>query len=296
MNYRWFIWGLYALSVFLLLVTYLTAPVIRNVRSWLVLGPFQFQPVELAKIALILVYAAYFSRRHLGIARLKYILTSFIFFIIPAALVLLLPDLGSATILFGIWVGFLLISGLPRRRIVAGILILIVVAVLGWVYFLKPYHKARIIGVFYPEKNVLGINYQQAQSRIAIGSGGFWGKGYGQGTQVQLGFLSEPATDFVFASLVEEWGVIAGLTVIVAYLYLIWSILRTGLSSGQNFEKFLCAGTAIVFGLHFMINVGATLGLVPVVGIPLPFLSYGGSSLLTNFFLLSIITSIEHRS
>lgn len=294
LNYRWFIWGFYAFSVLLLIFTYLTAPVIRNTRSWLVIGPFQFQPVELVKIALILVYASYFSRLHVSVARLKYILISFILFFIPAALTLLQPDLGSATVLFGIWVGFLLISGLPKERILAGFLLLALLGTFGWFFMLKDYQKARIVGVFTPNKDVLGINYQQAQSKIAIGSGGFLGKGYGQGTQVQLGFLSEPATDFIFAALVEEWGVLAGIFVISAFLFLLFQILNVGFARA-NFEKFLCAGATIVFGIQFLINVGTALAIVPVIGLPFPFLSYGGSSILTGFFLLSIITSVAYR-
>jgi rod shape determining protein RodA len=294
LNYRWFIWGFYAVSVALLIFTYLTAPVIRNTRSWLVVGPFQFQPVELVKIALILVYASYFSRLHVSVARLKYILTSFVLFFIPAALTLLQPDLGSATILFGIWIGFLLISGLPKERIIAGFLLLAVIGTFGWFFLLKGYQKARIVGVFNPNKDVLGINYQQAQSKIAIGSGGFFGKGYGQGTQVQLGFLSEPATDFIFAALVEEWGVLAGIGAIISFLFMLYQILNVGLAR-ENFEKFLCAGTTIVFGLQFLINVGTALAIVPVIGLPFPFLSYGGSGILTGFFLLSIITSVAYR-
>lgn len=295
LNHRWFIWAFYVLSALLLVVT-LFSPPIRNVHSWLIIGPFQFQTVELMKIALIFVYATYFSRRHLAIARLKHIFTSFILFAIPAALVLMQPDLGYTTVLFGIWAGFLLVSGLPKKRILTGVLIFAVLGIIGWSHFLKPYQKERIVGIFYPEKNVLGINYQQAQSKIAIGSGGFSGKGYGQGTQIQLGFLTEPGTDFVLASLIEEWGVAMGLVVIGAFSWLVFGILKVGMNSNQNFEKFICAGTAIVFGLQFIINAGTALGVVPVVGLPFPFLSYGGSSLLTNFFLLSIIVGIEHRS
>lgn len=296
LSYRGFIAGVYALGVILLVVTYLTAPVIRNTRSWLVIGGFQFQTVEFMKIGLILMYASYFSRRHLAVARLKHILISFALFAVPAVLTLLQPDLGSATVLFGIWMGFLLISGLPRDRIIAGFIVLAVVGSLGWVYFLEDYQKNRIVGVFYPERDVLGINYSTAQSKIAIGSAGLLGKGYGQGTQTQLGFLTEPSTDFIFAALIEEWGILVGFLILIAFLFLVFRILRVSLSSGQNFEKFICAGTIIVFGWQFLVNVGTALGIVPVIGLPFPFLSYGGSSLLTNFLLLSIIISVDYRS
>lgn len=296
LNYRWVLFGLYGFVILLLLLTHFTAPVIRNTRSWLVLGPFQFQPVELAKIALILVYANYFSRRHLAIARIKYIVVSFVLFLLPATLIMMQPDLGSTSILFGIWAGFLLVSGLPRRWIVlAGILFLIFGAV-GWKFVLHDYQRERILGVIYPEKNVLGINYSVAQSKIAIGSAGFFGKGFGQGPQTQLGFLTEPEGDFVFAALVEEWGILGGLVVIGAFFALIWNTLRVAIRADQNFEKFICIGAAVMFLFQFIVNVGTAIGLVPVVGVTLPFVSYGGSSLLTNFLLMGIIVSIARRT
>jgi rod shape determining protein RodA len=295
-NYRWLSWGFYLFTIFLLLVAYLAGPTIRGTRGWLIIGPFNFQPVELVKIALIIAYAQYFSRRHLIIARWKTILTSFILFIVPAGLVALQPDLGSALILFGIWFGFLLTSGLPQKRVLAAFLLFVIVGVFGWHYGLKEYHRQRILGVFYPEQNVLTINYSVNQSKIAIGSAGLLGKGYGQGSETQLGFLTDPATDFILAALIEEWGIVVGLLVVAALLVLIVRILRIGSLTRLNFEKFICLGTAMVFGLHFLLNAGSTVGIFPVVGVTFPFLSYGGSSLLTNFFLLAMIYAIAKQS
>lgn len=296
LNYRWLIWGIYGLAVALLLLAYFTSPVIRNTRSWIVVGPFTFQPVELAKIGLILIYAEYFSRRHQAVGRWKHIFASFILFAIPTGLTLLQPDMGSASILFGIWFGFLLLSGLPRKRIAAAAVAFAIAGAFGWMYVLAPYQKARITGVFYPEENQLTVNYSVIQAKIAIGSAGFWGKGYNQGTQTQLGFLTEPANDFILAALIEEWGIFVGLLVLGAFLMLIYRILQVGLFAQQNFEKFLCLGVALVYSLQFLINAGSTLGLFPVVGVTFPFLSYGGSSLLTAFFLLAIINSIARRA
>lgn len=294
LNHQGLIWAFYVFTILLLVITYFTAPVIRNTRSWLVIGPVQFQPVELVKIAMVLVYASYFSRRHLGIARFKYIAVSFALFILPALFVMLQPDMGSVTVLFGIWVGFLLVSGLPKRYVAIGLLTFAIFFVLGWNFFLQDYQKDRISGVFYPERDVLGVNYSVAQSKIAVGSAGFFGKGYKQGTQTQLGFLTEPATDFIFPALVEEWGLVAGITVIAAFLALVFKILKIGIIAGQNFEKFVCVGTTIILGWQFFVNAGSALGLTPVIGLPFPFLSYGGSSVLTSFFLLSIINSIAY--
>ncbi len=293
---RWFGWSVYGISVLLLLVGFLTAPVIRNTRSWLVLGPVNLQPVELAKVGLILVLAGFFSRRHLAVARWRNIFLSFLLFALPAGLTLLQPDLGSASVLFGIWFGFLLVSGLPLRRIAAAAAVFLIIGGAGWHYALKDYQRERILGVFYPETNALTYNYSVIQAKIAIGSAGFWGKGWAQGTQTQLGFLTEPSNDFILAALIEEWGLLAGFLAIFAFVLLIFRILKIGLLGGQNFGKFLALGASIVFGLHFLLNAGSTVGLTPVVGVPFPFLSYGGSNLLTAFLLLAMINTVAERA
>ena len=293
---EWFAWTVYSLSVLLLIAAYLSGTIVRNTKSWLVLGPVQFQPVELAKIALILVFSAYFSRRHISIARFKHILLSFLVFAVPAGITFLAPDLGQAAILFGIWFGYLLVSGLPRRFVLGFFAVFAITAFLGWSYLLKDYQRARITGFIYPEKNVLGINYQVTQSKIAIGSAGFWGKGYGQGSQVQLGFLTEPATDFVFASFIEEWGLFAGMLIVAAFIAFILSILRLSSVAKSNVEKLIALGAAMVFGLQFFMNTGSVVGLFPVVGLTFPFVSYGGSSMFVNFFLFSIVNTIYAES
>lgn len=296
LNYRWLVAGFYIFVIGLLIFVYLQGPVVRGAKSWIVLGPVNFQPVELVKVSLILLYAQYFSRRHLSIARWKNILTSFFYFALPAVLVALQPDLGSTLVLFGIWFGFLLVSGLPLRRILAALAIFLILGFLMWNSVLKDYQKERIVGIFYPERNVLSINYSLLQSKIAIGSAGLFGKGYGQGTETQLGFLTEPATDFIFSALTEEWGWIVGILVIAAFLTLIYRILKVGRIAHRNFEKFICLGTAMVFGLQFFLNLGSAIGFTPVIGVTFPFLSYGGSSLLTSLLLLAIVNSIAKRS
>jgi len=295
-NSRWVVWGLYGVAAMLLLVALLASPIIRNTHSWIVLGPFTLQPVELMKVALILLYANYFSRRHMAIARWKVIITSFFFFVIPAAIAVKLPDLGSAVIFFGIWFGFLLLLGLPIRRTLVALLVIALTAGLIWTYVLKGYHRARVLGFLFPQENALGINYSVTQSKIAIGAGGLLGKGYGQGTQTQLGFLSEPTEDFIFAAVLEEWGLLGGLIVCAAFVFLIFQILRIGMLADENFEKFICLGTAMMFTVQFILNTGSATGLSPVVGVTFPFLSYGGSSMLANSFMLAIINSIRKQS
>lgn len=295
-NHRSVGWTIYAFMMLLLVATFLFAPTIRATRSWLVLGPFQIQPAELAKGALIIVFAQYFARRHIGIAKLQHLIVPFFYFLLPAGLILLQPDMGSTLILFGIWFGFLLVSGLPLRRLLMlGVLFAIGGAIL-WGFFLKGYQRDRLIGFFVPERDPLGVNYNVIQSKIAIGSAGLLGKGYGQGSQVQLGFLPEAKTDFIFSAFIEEWGIVSGALLVGVFLFLIYHILRTGMEAERNFEKFICLGTAITLAVHFIINAGEAVGLMPVIGVTFPFLSYGGSNLLLNFLLLGIINSIAVRS
>lgn len=296
LRHRSVIVGIYLLAIALLTFVYLKGPVIRNAKSWIILGPVSFQPVELAKIALILLYASYFSRQHLSVGRLKHIATSFLYFIIPAILVALQPNLGSAIVLFGLWYGTLLVSGLPLRRIMASILVFAVAGVLLWSFGLKDYQRKRIEGFFEPNKNTLGVNYNVTQSKIAFGSGGFWGKGYKQGSQVQLGFLSVPESDFVLAAFTEEWGLFGAFVVILSFGFLLYKIAKIAVAADHNFEKYICLGGIIIFATQFFINSASETGLIPVIGLTFPFLSYGGSSLITNFFILSMIESVRRKS
>ena len=291
----WFVASLYFLVVILLVYVYAAGPVIRNVRGWLQLGPITLQPVELAKVALILLFAQYFSRRHLKIAQFRVIFVSLSLFAAPFLLTALQPDLGNALILFAIWFGILIASGLPRRKIALAIVALSIVAALGWVYGLKTYQRERITAVFYPEKNALGINYSVIQSKIAIGSAGFWGKGYGQGSQTQLGYLTEPVSDFIFAALIEEWGVPGLIIILGAFSALIVRIAYIGSVADRNFDKLLCIGAIIVFSTQFLLNTGSATGLLPVVGVTFPFVSYGGSSMVANFLILSLVASVKYK-
>jgi rod shape determining protein RodA len=161
---------------------------------------------------------------------------------------------------------------------------------------LKPYQKERIVAFLNPSYSPLKINYGVIQSKIAIGSAGFFGKGYGQGTQIQLGFLPAAATDFVYAAFIEEWGGLGGLLVLGAFVLMMLRIVKIGLESHNNIPKLICLGTVIMFLAQFVINVGSTLGLLPVIGVTFPFLSYGGSSILVNAMLIGIIQSIIIRS
>src|SRR3989344_4940035 len=196
-NYPWIIRGAYFASLLLLIITYFLSPPIRGIKGWLVIGNWQFQTSELAKLALIIVFSWFWAKAHIQIAHIRNLLISFIYFLVPTLLVLVQPDMGSALILFGIWFGYLLVSGIQWRHLLIASACFVVLGFGFWNYFLAEYQKDRITGLFYPERDPLGVNYNVIQSKIAIGSAGLWGKGFAQGTQTHLGFLPEAETDFI---------------------------------------------------------------------------------------------------
>ena len=291
--HKQFVWGIYIIAILSLVLTYFLAPSIRGVRAWIEIGPFNFQMSELAKFALIIMYSSFFAKEHVGIAHVKNIFLSLIYFLIPAALVMAQPDLGSVLIMFGIWFGFLLVSGIKMRHLLISGLVIAVAFVVLWTSVFQQYQKDRIIGLFVPERDPLGVNYSVIQSKIAIGSAGFFGKGFNQGTQSQLGFLPEAQTDFIFAAFTEEWGFLGAIAVLMAFLVILMRIIKIGLLADNNFSKFICLGTLILFLLQFIMNIGSNLGLTPVVGVSFPFLSYGGSNLLVNCLLIGMIQGIK---
>jgi len=294
-NYRGVIFGLYFLLILLLIATYFMAPTVRGVRGWLSLGPLNFQAAEIAKLILIIFFAHFFSRQHKGIGRVSVLFASLFYFLIPGFLIAIQPDLGSALVLFCLWFGFLLVSGIKYRHLIFALIIFSILGMIIWQGVLRDYQKERILGFFFPEHDPLGINYSVIQSKTAIGSAGLFGKGFQQGGQVRLGFLPEAQTDFIFAAFVEEWGLLAGLVVVAAFAFIILEISRIGLIAENNFSRFICLGAAILLIIQFIFNIGSNLGLTPVIGVTLPFFSYGGSSLLINLVLIGIIQAILIR-
>ena len=295
-NQAWFRYGLYWVSVLLLLISNFQHTTIRGTKSWLLVGGFQFEPSEFAKLALILVLAHFFTRRHVEAWYGKNIFLSFFYAVIPMALILIHPDLGSAVVMFCLWLGFLLAGGVHKRRLLLGTIFFILLLLLSWNFVLKPYQKDRLTGFLFPERDPLGINYNVIQSKIAIGSGGFWGKGYDGGTQVKLHFLPEARADFLFAAFIEEWGVFGGILLLLTFMLIFFRLVTIGLRARDNYSRFLVLGTGLFLIVHFFINVGSNVGLVPVSGIPLPFFSYGGSNLLTTALLIGILEHIKLES
>ncbi len=293
----WFRQGIYWLSIFLLVLTHLQTTTIRGTKSWLVFGDyFQFAPAELAKIGLILVLAGFFSKRYLSAWVGRNILISFLYTLLPVGLVITHPDFGAAMVLMSIWLGFLLTSGLNKKKFLWGLTIVALVFVLLWVFYFKPYQKDRLIGFLIPDYDPLGINYNVTQSKIAIGSAGLFGKGFQEGTQTQLHFLPETHGDFIFAVLTEEWGLFGAAGILLVFVLLLYRLVQLGIQTGDNYSKFVVLGAFLILGSQFILNLGSNLGLLPVVGVAFPFLSYGGSSILTLGLLMSIILNINLES
>jgi rod shape determining protein RodA len=292
----WFRQGVYWISVSLLVFTNIQSGFIRGTKSWITFGDFQFEPVELAKFALIIILADFFSVRGRESWLAKNILISLVYMAIPFVLVILQPDFGSGIVLFFIWIGFLVMNGIDFRRmsVIAGVCILLVVV--SWFFVLQPYQKGRITAYIFPEMDPYGASYNVIQSKVAIGSAGWFGKGYGLGTQTHLRFLPEPETDFIFASFVEEWGVVGGVAMLLLFLAVLFRITKIGMSVRNVRYQLVSIGFVIMLVIHMTINIGSTLGITPVTGLSLPFVSYGGSNLLTLSILVAIMQRITLES
>jgi len=266
---------------------------IRGTSAWLDLKVFSFQPVEIAKISIILILAAFLARYHSLLYSWKVLIFSFLIPLPFILLTLLQPDLGSALVLIGIWTGTLMVSAAPLSKKIILLAGEIGVSVLAWFFFLKDYQKARLTTFLHPEQDPLGIGYNTLQSVTAIGSGGMSGKGLGYGSQSQLNFIPEAHSDFIFAVFAEETGWIGALFFFVIFFLLCTAILSVARRSRDNFGYFLVIGCFWFFLIHFFINIGMNLGLLPVIGIPLPFVSAGGTHLLTSFILVGIMQSVS---
>ena len=284
---------LYFFGVLALIGLYFFAPEIRGIRGWYRIGPFSLDPVQFFKIILIVLLAKYFSQRHIEMYKFQHIILSGIYVFIPSALIFFQPDAGSASILIIIWAGILLISGIKIRHFVILSLTALLVFTFSWTFVFRDYQKARIISFINPYVDVLGEGWSRAQTRIAIGQGEILGQGIGQGSQTQYGFLPEPQTDFIFASIAEEMGLLGVSILLFLYIFLGWRIIKIATLTSVNFCRFFAFGFIILIGSQAFINIGMNLGLLPIVGLSLPFISYGGSSLISLFIGLGILQSIR---
>lgn len=288
--------GIYAVVLIPLVALVLLGQSIQGAKSWFDLGAFALQPVEFVKLALIIALAKYFSRRHIEIRNIRHILVSGVYAGIVFALVAIQPDFGSAIIIFLIWLGMVFVSGISKYHLGA-LFLLGVVAFAGlWVFGFQDYQRQRIMTFLNPTADIHGAGYNAYQSTVAIGSGEILGKGVGYGTQSKLRFLPEYQTDFIFAAFAEEWGFVGVLIVFGLYGVIFVRILIIASRGASNFETLFALGIFFYFLAHFVLHVGINLGVLPVTGTTIPFMSYGGSHLLAEFFALGVLSGMKKYS
>jgi rod shape determining protein RodA len=293
--YSDFTYMVYAASVFLLLFVLGFGIITSGAQRWIKLGPISFQPSEFVKISLILALAKFFHRppSREGYS-LKHLAFPFALLVLPMLLILKQPDLGTAIILFMVFFSVLLFVKIRWSSLLALALVGASILPLVW-RFLKVYQRKRLITFFTPDLDPLGSGYHLIQSKIAVGSGGITGKGFMKGTQCKLGFLPEQQTDFIFSALGEEWGLIGSLIVVLLYFALILWGLRVAVQAKDRFGAILSFGVVSMLFWHIFINMGMVLGLMPVVGIPLPLLSYGGSFLISTLIGIGLLLNVSMR-
>ncbi len=293
--YSDFAYIVYTIALVLLVAVLGYGIITSGAQRWVKIGPISFQPSEFVKISLILALAKFFHRPPAPEGySLRNLTFPFLLLLLPMVLILKQPDLGTAIILFLVFFSVLLFVKIRWSSLLALFLVGTSILPLVW-RFLKEYQKRRIITFFNPDLDPLGAGYHLIQSKIAVGSGGITGKGFMQGTQCKLGFLPEQQTDFIFSVLGEEWGLIGSLILVSLYLALILWGLRIAVQSKDRFGAILSFGVVAMLFWHAFINIGMVLGLMPVVGIPLPLLSYGGSFLVSTLIGIGLLLNVSMR-
>lgn len=283
---------IYIGALFMLIAVLFFGTTVRGTTGWFRFFGFSFQPAELAKLGLVVLLGWWMSRQGRRYDSLEFLFSSGAAMGLYVLLIFLQPDLGSAVVLVGIWFGLLLFSGAKKRYIAILVSIVIVVATLGWFFFFQTYQKERVLSFLDPERDPLNAGYNVTQSLIAIGSGGLFGRGLGFGSQSQLHFLPEAQTDFIVAVIGEELGFVGLGILLLLYGVLLWRCIRIAALARDDFSSYTACGIALIFFIQLVINMGGALGLLPVTGVTLPFVSYGGSSLIINYMLVGIAESI----
>lgn len=285
--------SLYVVLILGLVLLFGLGHVSKGAESWFRVGGIAFQPSDLMKLVLIIVLAKYFSRRHIEIANIRHIIVSAVYAFIPFVLVVLQPDFGSAMVLFFIWFGLVFVSGISVKHLLAVFAIGGVTFLLAWNFAFKPYQKARVVNFINPLADLRGTGYNAYQSTIAVGSGGLLGKGVGFGTQSRLNFLPEHKTDFIFAAFAEEWGFIGSILLLLFFFIIFVKLASFALVADSTFEALFTYGVLIWIITHVVINIGMNIGIMPVTGIPLPLMSYGGSHLLAECLALGMCVGMK---
>jgi rod shape determining protein RodA len=291
-----FSYWFYGFLIILLVAVLVVGRRSMGATRWLSLGFFNVQPSELMKIVIIATFAKYFtSVQTVDGLSVKDVLFPLGILVVPVLLIMKQPDLGTAVLVLLIALSLAVYVGLRWSTVVTFVVVMMPLAWLGWAKFLRPYQKNRILDFLNPERSRLGSGYHIIQSKIAVGSGGLFGKGFVKGTQSQLRFLPEQHTDFAFSVFAEEWGFIGCLVLIVLYLFLVLWGLNIARRCNDRFGSLLAVGVTAMLFWHIVINMGMVIGLFPVVGVPLPFFSYGGTSMITSMVGIGILQNISMR-
>lgn len=291
-----FSYWLYGILVLMLLAVLLVGKSSMGATRWLNLGIFTFQPSEPMKMVIIMAYARYFTQaQHLKGLGSKELMQPILLVAGPVLLIMKQPDLGTATLVFLIAFSMLMFVGIRLSTFVSILLATIPIFFAGWHIYLRDYQKLRILNFLNPERDPLGSGYHIIQSKIAVGSGGVLGKGFMQGTQTQLHFLPEQHTDFAFSVFSEEWGFAGCLIVLLLYLCLILWGLSVAKKCNDTFGKLMAVGVTAMLFWHIVINIGMVIGLFPVVGVPLPLFSYGGTSMVTSMVGIAVLLNVRMR-
>jgi rod shape determining protein RodA len=288
----------YITGIVLLIAVFIMGRTGMGAQRWLSLGPVSFQPSEIFKLIYIIMLSHHLSLLKSPMDTVSLLRTFAFITVFPFILLIKQPDLGTALIIMAIFIALVTARGLPKKITILFIIIgLISLPFLGNIFWggLKDYQKSRLVAFMEPEVDPTGIGYHLNQSKITVGSGKVFGKGYLHGTQGPFRFLPEKHTDFIFAVFAEEWGFLGSFILLFLYLVLIMRGLDTARKAKDDFGRFLALGITLMFLIYFFVNVGMTLGLMPVVGVPLPFMSYGGTALLSNLIAVGILISIRTR-
>lgn len=298
MHYRWLAFltmPMYFGMILLLLAVLAFGRTIRGTTGWLFLGPAGFQPIEIAKIVLIVIMAKYLAVHGRYTKDIRVVIQSAVTVVAMILLVVLQPDLGGSIVLAGIWFAMIAVSGLKPSHVLTMLGVAVVFGALAWLFLLRPYQKQRISTFLDPSSDPFGRGYNVTQSVIAIGAGELSGRGVASGSQSQLRFLPEAPTDFIFSVIAEELGFVGAAILLALFGVVFWRLSVLARSCRDDFSLYLVIGTASVIAIEMTVNIGVASGILPVTGLALPFVSYGGSSLLTHLFLIALMENIAVR-
>jgi len=286
----------YALNILLLIAVLLVGKETKGAQRWLGIGSFTIQPSEFAKVAIIITLAVFLAQNHDRLKETRTFILSLVHIGVPMLLIFKQPDLGTALVILAIWFGMAFVAGMKMRHLGGFVAVVFVAGLIAWnTPILKDYQKKRIEVLFNPSADSLGAGYHVKQAKIAIGSGQFTGKGWLKGTQSKLRFIPEQHTDFIFTVLGEEFGFVGTSVLLILFFVLLWKSIIIMEQTEDIVGRLIAAGIVSMFLFQITVNIGMTLGIMPVTGVPLPFVSYGGSSLLANMIAIGMLTGIGMR-